>query len=336
MVQKINEMKTKITILGCVLILISFCIYYRYNLVEDKGTWIRLQEDCPQDGYILHKGQIYGCYLDDLKDISRVSPMEDVDIATFEVCKGTGYARDKRKVYYPLWVICADGADFGYSYFNEYVVKKKLFGLITLDVNPHHFKYIANGYAVDGHTMFYRGEEIKWDDNIISKAEGADNSVIKGKSSDTLSIKDMGKWEYLSDGESYGLYNRIGNHIYGGYTVSNSDIINHTPLSGVDIKTFQVCKGGDYAKDVNHLYFPIELIYNEGEDECWFGDKYIVNGVNPEKFKFLGMYSGENYGICGLKMYIDDHEADWNEKIIEHFQKHNDNVPSCKYCKNKK
>ena len=168
MVQKIKQMKTKITILGSVLILISFCVYYRYNLIEDKGTWIKLQEDCPQDGYVLHKSQIYGCYLDDLKDISRVTPMKDVDIATFEVCKGTGYARDKRKVYYPLLVYAVDGIDFGYSYFGEYVVKKDLlFGLIKLDANPHHFKYIANGYAADGHTMFFRGEEIKWDDKII-------------------------------------------------------------------------------------------------------------------------------------------------------------------------
>lgn len=171
-------MKTKVTVIGSVLILLSFCIYYRYNLVEDKGTWIRLQEDCPQDGYILHKSQIYGCYLDDLKDISRVTPMKDVDIATFEVCKGTGYARDKRKVYYPLLVYAVDGIDFGYSYFGEYVVKKDLlFGLITLDANPHHFKYIANGYAVDGHTMFIRGEEMKWDDKIIAEGEEVPDPV---------------------------------------------------------------------------------------------------------------------------------------------------------------
>jgi len=144
--------------------IICICIFVLYkhnqNHYEDKGVWIKLSENIPEGGYILHNNYIYGCYLDTLIDIKRVSPLEGVDVSSFEVCKGTDYARDKNRVYYPILIIAVDGEDFGYSYFKEYVLRKDcLFGLFSIDVDPKSFKYLGDGFATDGNTMFRYGQK---------------------------------------------------------------------------------------------------------------------------------------------------------------------------------
>ena len=138
------------------------------NSVEDRGEWVKLKNDIPEGDYILHNNSVYGC-LDRIVKFSNIPPLEGVDVPSFEVCKGTSYARDKYRVYYPLFLKSAHCEDGCYLYFVEYVVKKEyLFGLISINANPKNFKYIKDDYAVDGNTMFRCGQVIEWDENIAN------------------------------------------------------------------------------------------------------------------------------------------------------------------------
>ena len=146
------------------------------NSVEDRGEWVKLKNDIPEGDYILHNNSIYGCTLDSLEKISDIPPLEGVDVPSFEVCKGTSYARDKYRVYYPLFKLIGTygekdvyGDQAFYLYFVDYVVKKEiLFGLVSINANPKNFKYIKDDYAVDGNTMFRCGQVIEWDENIAN------------------------------------------------------------------------------------------------------------------------------------------------------------------------
>ena len=162
-------MRRIIILLGLVIICTIICVSkYAPQDYEDRGKWVKLKEDVPLDGYILHNNAVYGCNIDKLEDLSKISPLKGIDIPTFEVCKGTNYARDKFHVYYPILSIAVDGEDFGYTYFEDYIVKVEyLWGLFTFNASPQSFKYIKSGYAIDGHIMFKHGRQIKWDNSIL-------------------------------------------------------------------------------------------------------------------------------------------------------------------------
>lgn len=137
---------------------------------KDVGIWVKLEEGKSIDGYILNNNHIYGGEFDYVKDLKGIPPLEGVDIKTFEVCKGSGYARDKNHVYYPIRILACDGEGYGYLCYVEYIVKTNYFyGLVSIYANPHSFKYIGNGYAVDGSTMYYRGRKL----DKVSKARRA-------------------------------------------------------------------------------------------------------------------------------------------------------------------
>ena len=152
------------------IIIVCLIVLHKQNQYEDNGLWVKLSENIPEGGYLLHDNHIYGCYLDSLSDIDKISPLDGVDVSSFEVCKGTDYARDKNRVYYPIHAVAVDGEDFGYTVFKEYVLKKEhLYGMISVDVNPKSFIYIGEGYAVDGNNMFRYGQKIKWDSHIFDR-----------------------------------------------------------------------------------------------------------------------------------------------------------------------
>ena len=82
--------------------------------------------------------------------------MEDVDIATFYVNKETtngmeNYAKDKKKVYYPLHAICVDADSYGYEYATELIVRGAF---------PSSFRYIGDGKGTDGYTMYRYGMRV--------------------------------------------------------------------------------------------------------------------------------------------------------------------------------
>jgi hypothetical protein len=121
---------------------------------EDQGVWIKLKngEDC--DGYLRKDNDIYGLNLPDKNDYHYFDPLTDVDITTFEVCKGSGgYAKDKNRVYYPIVVTCEDAYEYSGCYFEEYVIE---------GADPVTFKYLGDGYAVDKNNMYRYGEMIPW------------------------------------------------------------------------------------------------------------------------------------------------------------------------------
>lgn len=73
-------------------------------------------------------------------------------------------------------------------------------------------------------------------------------------------FKSIGKWKSLCNNESVGMYTRIGNKIYGGNATGIAINKLTSPLNGVDVESFKVCIGSDYAKDKNHVYYPIRMM----------------------------------------------------------------------------
>lgn len=139
-----------------IIAIIVFSCTDRSANVNDKGEWIRLTNGQECDWYIQKDNVIYGIEISDTAWLRYYEPLEDVDIYSFEVCKGSGYAKDNHHVYYPLEVTCEDGYEFSACYFAKYIIR---------EADPQTFKHIGNGYAVDHNNMFFEGEVIPWDDS---------------------------------------------------------------------------------------------------------------------------------------------------------------------------
>lgn len=153
----------KIYLLIIMSALISSCSY-RSDNISDKGEWVSVPVDSFAEGYNNIGGQVYWEYIvGDFTEEDNVG----ADIETFQVCKGSEYAKDKYHVYYPQVVICYDGfkedKETGeYEGFGGEVAEK----IILRGAKPSQFKYIGNGYAVSGNKMFHDGEVIEWNDSI--------------------------------------------------------------------------------------------------------------------------------------------------------------------------
>jgi len=146
--------------------------------VECKCTWVKLEEDETIAGYIRSGNLIYGGWV--LNPLDSFPPLSNADIQTFEVCIGRSYAsldefmtaerqrwsmtrlyaRDKNRVYYPIMILCEDGIYHGGCFFEEYVV---------IGANPKTFKYLGEGYGIDGKRLFHRGVRVRYDRNTIKR-----------------------------------------------------------------------------------------------------------------------------------------------------------------------
>ena len=149
-----------------VTLLLSGCTY-RSDDIEDNGVWVSVPEGESVMGYDNIGGKIYWGYIID--DFTADQEL-DADIETFRVCKGTEYAKDKRRVYYPQDQVCYDGIRFNEEN-GEYegiggVIAQKI---VLRGANPSRFKYIRDGYAVSGNQMYLNGEKIEWNDSIIQQ-----------------------------------------------------------------------------------------------------------------------------------------------------------------------
>ncbi len=91
-------------------------------------------------------------------------------------------------------------------------------------------------------------------------------------------------WIELNNKERIDGYTRIGDSIFGGEIACNVK-----PLPDIDIKTFKVLAGTQYAKDKNHVFYPLEILCIDYDDcgVCYY-KKVIVEKANPLKFKYLG------------------------------------------------
>lgn len=146
------------------------------DCIMDNGSWRPISSECDSlvDEYTLINGKIYygtfdANFVSECLEKHNIVFFTDVDIATFEVCQGTDYARDKRNVYYPIEIKCVEGWEYGGCYATKYIIAK---------ARPDKFKYIREGYAVSGKHMFYEGEEIVWREDILNDEIPITDSVI--------------------------------------------------------------------------------------------------------------------------------------------------------------
>lgn len=100
----------------------------------------------------------------------------------------------------------------------------------------------------------------------------------------TIELSGKNVWISLNEKEKVDGYTKIDNWIYGGEIACNIE-----PLKNIDVKTFQVLPGTEYAKDKNNVYFPLETICIDYKDcgVCYF-DQIIIEGANPKTFRYLG------------------------------------------------
>jgi len=131
--------------LNILILSILFSCNSSTKLIEQKG-WINIKENQYFDEYTRKNNNIYcgetGC---------RAKPMEGIDISTFKVLPGSGYAKDKNNVYYPISITCDDYTDCGVCFCDKYVIN---------NVNTESFRYLKKDYATDGERVFFRGQEI--------------------------------------------------------------------------------------------------------------------------------------------------------------------------------
>lgn len=140
-----------------IMTLLSCHLLIDESKVEDNVCWVKLKEGESIDGYTRSGNLIFGGYLDSLV---YYPSMLKVDVQTFEVCIGSSYARDKKRVYYPIKIKCIDATTHGGCYYEEYVIK---------GAKPETFKYLHEGYAVDKNNMYHNGKKIKWQEWVLEK-----------------------------------------------------------------------------------------------------------------------------------------------------------------------
>jgi hypothetical protein len=126
------------------------------------GEWVKLREGERLDHYTLKDQKIYCGEI-----ACDVSPMEGVDIGTFEVNLGSQFARDKSHVYYPGQVTCVDGKDCGVCYCVKYILE---------GADPEDFVYLGKEYARDKESVFFRGQ-------VLAAADAESFKVLKGPES---------------------------------------------------------------------------------------------------------------------------------------------------------
>jgi hypothetical protein len=106
----------------------------------------------------------------------------------------------------------------------------------------------------------------------------------KGIIDKTKEFADKNTWTSLNDKERVDGYTRIGDSIFGGEIACNIK-----PLKNIDIKTFKVLAGTQYAKDINYVYYPLEVPCIDYTDcgVCYYS-KIIMDSANSASFQYLG------------------------------------------------
>jgi hypothetical protein len=106
----------------------------------------------------------------------------------------------------------------------------------------------------------------------------------KGIIDKTKAFADKNIWISLNDKERIDGYTRIGDSIFGGEIACNI-----RPLKNIDTKSFKVLPGTRYAKDTNHVYFPVKTFCSDYADcgVCYYSE-VILENANPASFQYLG------------------------------------------------
>ena len=100
----------------------------------------------------------------------------------------------------------------------------------------------------------------------------------------------------MNDHERVDGYTRIGNSIFGGEIACDVK-----PLPHVDVKTFKVLPGTQYAKDTHRVYYPLETICVDGTDcgVCYYS-RFVVLGANSGTIRYLD----KDYSTDGQKVFF--------------------------------
>jgi hypothetical protein len=90
------------------------------------------------------------------------------------------------------------------------------------------------------------------------------------------------RWAALAEGEELGYYERKNNEIYCGEIDCGV-----RPMKGVDIATFEVFCGSSYARDKNHVYYPVAVQCDHFRNGCCvcYCNPYVVEGADPASFE---------------------------------------------------
>jgi hypothetical protein len=104
------------------------------------------------------------------------------------------------------------------------------------------------------------------------------------------------EWFALNNKERIDGYTRIGDSIFGGEIACNVK-----PLKDIDVKTFKVLAGTQYAKDTNYVYYPLEQLCVDYTDcgVCYY-TKFVVENATPSTFRYLG----KEYATDGSNVYF--------------------------------
>ena len=155
------------SLLASLLIVGSVLLYYaNMPQIVDKGEWVKLHKNQRINGYLRIGNQIYGGDID-LCFLKYFTPLKNVDAQTFEVCKNSGYARDKNHVYYPICEIYYEGDTWGGSQFKEYIV---------VGASPKTFIFLGDDYGIDGYAMYQSGVKVKRDNAVINHYQNHEHS----------------------------------------------------------------------------------------------------------------------------------------------------------------
>jgi hypothetical protein len=103
-------------------------------------------------------------------------------------------------------------------------------------------------------------------------------------------------WISISDKERIDEYTRIDSVIYCGEIACDIE-----PMTGIDISSFEVLPGTNYARDKDNVYYPIQIICVDYVDcGVCYCSKYILDNVNRETFVYLD----KEYATDGKNVYF--------------------------------
>lgn len=97
-------------------------------------------------------------------------------------------------------------------------------------------------------------------------------------------------WMHLEENESIGPFTRIHNKIFCGEIGCGDH-----QMEMVDIASFEVWPGTEYARDKYRVFFPEEMICVTGYNcSACFNDNPILEGADPTSFRCLEAEIGED------------------------------------------
>ena len=136
---------------------------------------------------------------------------------------------------------------------------------------------------------------------------------------------DNGSWVHLGNREREGWYLRVDNYIYGSDVTEIKCCIKYNkPLKGVDANTFEAEQNSDYAKDKNHVYYPLQVRCEDwlkDDEEGCYNSCYFMEHL---------IKGGDGYAVDRRHMYDEGREIPWDNEIIKRYQKQtvpNDSKP---------